>query len=85
MKAKHYLFGEYACKVYHYTMNEETTQVQDVINAKVEYDVYRFGDKGDDDPSDLLSAFDGWGDYAEITEEEYNQFIEDLKTKGNIH
>jgi hypothetical protein len=84
MTTKYYLFGDEACKVYHYDTSEETTQVDNVIDWGLEYDVYRFGDKGDDDPSDLLNAFNGWGDYAEITEEEYNQFIEDLRAKGNL-
>jgi len=30
---------------------------------------------GKDHPSDLLGNYCGWGGFAEITEDEYNQFV----------
>ena len=75
MKTTYYLFGEDACRIFKYWSTEERTSVENVVNAKVRFETYRFGSlDGDDNPTDLLLAFQGWGDFTELTEEEFNQF-----------
>lgn len=49
-----------------------------IANAKdLDHDLFLF--KEDTHPSDLLSAFDGWRSYQEITKEQYERIKEKTK------
>lgn len=63
-KSIYYLFGEEACKVLSEEGKEEFNKRKDEFC----YDTFEFI-VGITHPSDLLDGYDGWRNYAEITEE----------------
>lgn len=65
----YFLFGSDACqKLLH--EGEEVLLKEHNFN----WDIYKYTD-GESSPVDLLSSFEGWGEYAVITEELYNKLV----------
>lgn len=64
----YYLFGSKAVRMYH---NDDFSQVARLFdhNSSVEFALYEHNNN--DEPDDLLEAYDGWDGYARITEDEY--------------
>lgn len=68
----YFLFGEEACRIYY-----EDGEVGRVGEGEFEIFLYNIEYNF---PSELLEAFNGWEDYAEISEHQYNYL---LKIKNN--
>lgn len=71
----YFLFGEIATRVYSYYGIDSVIRQLDSIDCTV------CKHTANDSALDLLEAYDGWGGYAIITEDEY----EKLKEKINLH
>lgn len=69
----YYLFGQVVTDVY---LTRSFDKVLDYFKEDSDRDIFKFT-MGQDTPHDLLMAYDGWGRWEEITEEEYNQ-LKDL-------
>lgn len=71
---KHYfLFGEDISRTY---LEEDFDKViAEIKEGHVDWDIYYFDD-GENDLELLLLAYTGWGGFATITEEEFQQLIE---------
>jgi len=66
---KHYfLFGEEISKIYHEQEFEKVLE----FAATGDFDLYYFDD-GENDLDGLLVAYTGWGGFATITEDEFDQ------------
>ena len=71
---RYFLFGEQACREYETTIEDDRVQaVKDTAEEYgITYATFAYNER--EDPLVLLSEFDGWNDYSEITKEEYEQF-----------
>jgi len=69
---QYFLFGYDACEVYHDSSNID--KAINKIKKSGDFSVCAY-DPITDSPTTLLSEFDGWSGYTEITEEQYNKFI----------
>ena len=71
MSTKYYLFGEHVCKTYH---NDSFDAVLKLLSedSAIDASITSFNTKKDD-PTDLLSAFQGWAEFAEITKEQFHE------------
>lgn len=67
---KFYLFGEEAVNFYEQDWDE---LIDEIRENGLGYEIYEFDPSANDPSGDLLSAYDGWGNFTEITKEEYNQ------------
>lgn len=77
-KKQYFLFGSSITRTY---FDSEFLEVLERIKDTkklVDYSIAEFNNN----LGDLLEAADGWGGYAEISEEEYNQ-IKELQTQGH--
>jgi hypothetical protein len=75
----YFLFGETVSKEYY---SDDFDKIIKLIETgDYDWHIYCY-DESCDGPSDLLSEGDGWGGFAQITEEEYNQLLK-LKTDEN--
>lgn len=70
---KYFLFGSKACGLYQ-EGDLSISQIADICSG--EYELFFWDDFCQ--PQDILSAFIGWNDYAEISEQEYEELY--LKT-----
>jgi hypothetical protein len=79
-KKQYFLFGSSITGTY---FDSEFSEVLERIKSEkgVDYAINEF-DFSKNDLGDLLEVADGWGGYAEISEEEYNQ-IKELQTQGH--
>ena len=68
----YYLFGSEAAEMY----NDWNKSEEELLRVFIEDSFLVYGmfvyDELSQRPSDLLSAYDGWGGFAEITESFYN-------------
>ena len=71
MKKSYFLFGENAVRAYF------DDGVDSVISLNGEYELFEAGESTT--PRDVLWAYDGWNEYAEITEDEFNKLKEAKK------
>lgn len=71
MNDVHFLFGEEICRIY------EEGGIADVIHAiKSGVGHATFVWKEDSDPTQLLSAYEGWNGWVTITEKQYEKIQE---------
>lgn len=71
----YFLFGELASKTYlHYGVDEVIAQLDSLDCTVCKH-------TANDSALDLLEAYDGWGGYSILNEDEY----EKLKEKINLH
>mgnify|MGYP006374056853 FL=1 len=79
-KKQYFLFGSSITRTY---FDSEFSEVLERIKSEkgVDYAIAEF-DFAKHDLGYLLELSDGWGGYAEISEEEYNQ-IKELQTQGH--
>lgn len=69
MKNYYFLFGQEAVQAY---LDEDIDYLINLINEEnLEYEVCHYGK--DSEPTDLLYTYNGYSDYAVISEEEYNK------------
>jgi hypothetical protein len=68
---KFFLFGEDSCDIYHEI--PDTDKAISKIKKSYNFAVFAYNPLTSS-PNALLSAFDGWSGYTEITEKEYNKF-----------
>lgn len=71
----YFLFGGQASEDYHDYPFREFLKCQSVKTG--EFSVHKHSPE--DNPVDLLLAFQGWSDFAQITEEEYKKLSKKLK------
>lgn len=69
-KEYYFLFGELICKRYH---TYDFDKVLKFIKEDTECDVHKYIEG--EHPENLMEAASGWGEYASITKEEYNQIL----------
>jgi hypothetical protein len=62
----HFIFGQEASDIY--LNNDFNELLEDIEN--IQFAICKI--TPNDSPIDIISAYDGWGGYAIITEEEYN-------------
>jgi Rps23 Pro-64 3,4-dihydroxylase Tpa1-like proline 4-hydroxylase len=67
----YYLFGSEAAEMYNDWNKSEEELLKVFIEDSLDYDLFVY-DELSHHPSDLLSAYDGWGGFAQITESFYN-------------
>lgn len=67
MKKSYFLFGSDACQI---LLHDGQEALLDWLTANTEFDVFCYGEFST--PAELLDAYDGWCEYATITEELYN-------------
>ena len=69
----YFLFGEKICKLYY-----NTNDFQDVVNkikeGHCDWSVFCYNENLEH-PTELIQASMGWGEFAEITEEEYSLIL----------
>jgi hypothetical protein len=65
-----FLFGEASCDIYH--ERSDTDKAIKQIKKRGDFAVFAYNPLTSS-PNALLSAFDGWAGYTEITQEEYNK------------
>ncbi len=70
MKKTFYLFGSDACIEYRENGIDGLIQAYESNEITVSTFVFIHGETH---PNELLSQFDGWNDWEELTEEEYNK------------
>jgi hypothetical protein len=70
-QTQYFLFGYDACEVYHDKANIDKAVKE--IKKNGDFSVFAYNPLMSSVDA-LLSAFDGWSGYTEITEEEYNKF-----------
>jgi len=71
---KYFLFGEEVCRVY--AEDDNWKSVLKAIDDGIGFDTYVWDDENHDppyppDPVELLFRYQGWNDYAVITEKQY--------------
>jgi len=67
----YFLFGTEACQSLLHDGEEATLEF---LREESGWDVFKFIE-GDSCPVDLLTSYDGWGDYSTISEEFYNKLL----------
>lgn len=78
-KYHYFLFGEEICDKYH----EMEFSNFLAIALKMDFSFYCYNEACQS-PEDLLEAYNGWNNYAKITESEFNQLQQlILKMNGN--
>jgi hypothetical protein len=70
----YYLFGEEL--VSEYEMNNNPANMALIIKQQCSGAIKQF--THDAEPSEILSAYDGWGMWVQISEDEYNAIKENL-------
>lgn len=65
--SRYYLFGDIGIKKY------EEGGAKALEDNSVDYLLYEF--KEDDNISELLRNYDGWGNHIELTKQQYNEII----------
>jgi len=75
MKTHYYLFGEQICNAYFDKIFDEVLKLAALPSTDAA--VAKF--KTDDHPTALLTTYDGWNGFAEISENEYLQLSKIIK------
>ncbi len=69
----YYLFGQVIVDIY---IEGDFSKVVEYFKEEYDRDIFKYT-VGQETPNSLLLAYDGWGRWEEITEDEYNQ-LKDL-------